>query len=140
MKTLFFLLVGFFCYAHGQEIPKEDSAIKALTEKINLVNQINKENENLLKKRQDESFKKKVKDVEIKLKIQQLDYVQKNKKPTPVANDALKPESKHKPEMEIPLQLYPDYIRGDLVYRLFHKNDYKVKIYTIINNEKVYIN
>jgi hypothetical protein len=140
MKTLFFLLIGAFCFAHGQSPPKEDSAIQVVTEKVSTLNKINQENEILIK----ELIEKK------KVEKQSKEIVNRSKstedKITRIAEnqkseilEAVKPEN-IKPIIEVDFKVYSEIIKGGFFYRLFHKDHYKIKYYKIVGDEKVYLN
>lgn len=135
MKTLLFLMMGVFCFAHGQTKNKEDSIVKSITDKVNAVNKINKENEILISKIIAE---KKAKESEMRAKKKS--PKSEEKKDDHIAkSEALKPDPP-KTVIEVPFLVYPENVRGGWIYRLLHKDDFKIKYYKIIGNEKVYLN
>ena len=135
MKTLLFLLMGVFCFAHSQTKNKEDSIVKSITEKVNAVNKINKENEILVSK------------IIAEKKAKKVEMIAKNKSPKSeekkdddfAKSEALKPEPT-KQVIEVDFKMYKELIKGGFFYRIFHKENYKVKYYKIVNDEKVYLN
>lgn len=140
MKKLIFLLIGFFCFAHGQ-YEKQDSI--ATVEKIKILDAKIKETKNLLKK--DEQVQKEGEMIYRRLKA----YIQylltektasnTSKVNNPKNQQAIKAENRIKPVTEIEIPDGEDNIRGGWIYRLFHKNDYYIKRYKLVNNEKVYL-
>lgn len=52
---------------------------------------------------------------------------------------AVKEENRNDPVEEIEIYDGTDSVRAGWLYRLFHKDDYYLKRYKIVNNEKVYL-
>ena len=137
MKTLIFLLIGTFCFAHGQK--PEDSIIAVVSNKLEAVNSINKENAQLIKKivakkEQEERLKK---SVELQKSKSKKIALQKEK--DAINLQAVKTEP-IKTEMEVDFKVYKELVKGDFFYRFFHKDIYKLKFYKIENDEKIYLN
>ncbi|KAA0126435.1 DUF2113 domain-containing protein [Chryseobacterium sp. SN22] len=140
MKNLLFLLISFFCLA-GNAQEKTDSLkvvelAKVLQEKteqnkklMEENKKIQKENENLLEI--------------VFLKFKKL--ISRTKVETPDRTDysrnkvGTKAENRTEPVEEIEVYDGADTVRAGWIYRLFHKNDYYLKRYKIVNNEKVYL-
>ena len=139
MKNLIFLLISFLCLANAQQ--KADSIevvkmAKALEQKneqnkkdIQEIRKTNKENESLLEL-VFQMFRKRVSRTEIE-------------RPDPAEvsrnNIGTKAENRTDPVEEIEVYDGTDKVRGSWLYRLFHKDDYYLKRYKIVNNEKVYL-
>ena len=135
MKTLFFLLMGVFCFAHGQTKNKEDSILQSITEKVNVVNEINAKNDLKFKQIIAE---KKARESEIRAKKKSTKTGEK-KDDHISKSEALKPDPP-KIVIEVPFLVYSESVRGGWIYRLLHKDDFKIKYYKIVGDEKVYLN
>lgn len=140
MKTLFFLLIGVFCFAHGQKPLKEDSTIQVVAEKVSTVNKINQENEILIKELiEKKKIEKQSKEIISRSKISEdkITVIDQNYKSGIL--EAIKPENV-KPIIEVDFKVYSEIIKGGFFYRLFHKDHYKIKYYKIVGDEKIYLN
>ena len=135
MKTLIFLLMGVFCFAHGQSKPKEDSIVQSITEKINATNKINRENEILLNQI---IVAKKAKEAEFTAK-KNSPVTEKTVNKSLSKSEAIKTDN-ITPEIEVDFKVYEEFIRGGFFYGILHKDDYKIKYYKIVGDEKVYLN
>ena len=136
MKKLIFLLMGFFCFAHGQA----DSA--KIVQSLQKLEQVNKETKILLK-RSDQLAKENTTLIyRIKMYIQK--YIKNtgvhDEKPIPLnRSQGIIPENDTKPVVELHVPDGIDSIRGSFFYRLFHKDKIYLRPYKIINDEKVYL-
>lgn len=138
MKNLIFLLIGFICFAKAQNV---DSANLA-----NLKQELearNKKIEVLIEKA--DKVEKKHETMFYRLKVYISNLISSNAKQAerPVYNnnrEGVKSENPTDPVTEIDAPDGVDTIRGGWLYRFFHKEDFKIKYYKIINNEKVYLN
>lgn len=140
MKYLFFLLIGVFCMAKGQN---ESLDSLAAVKKIKIIDAKIKETEKLLKKdeqvqKEGEAIYKKVK-AYIKYLLNEKKATGEKKVSKPENQQAIKAENRIDPVTEIEVADGKDSIRGGWIYRLFHKNDFYIKRYKIVNNEKIYL-
>ena len=132
MKKLIFLLMGFFCFAHGQA----DSA--KIVQQLQKLEQVNNETRILLKK--SDKIDKENRTLIYKIK-KYIERITKNEILAKNHNNKLGilPSNINEPVLEIDKPDGQDSIRGSFFYRLFHKDKIFIKPYKIINNEKVYL-
>lgn len=132
--NLIFLLIGFFCFANGQNVD-------SLQIKLNELEQKNQKIESLIKKV--EVAEKKHESAFYRLKVF-LQSLIKDKAANKVKNsnlmnrEAIKVENPTDPVNEDDLPSGIDTIRGGWLYRLFHKDHFYLKKYKTIDNEKIY--
>lgn len=125
--------MGVFCFAHGQNTPKQDSTIEEVKSILIETKNINREAKLLLKQKEAQ----KMAEIKVKKKSPKSDNLKESK--GLAKSEALKPEPT-KQVIEVDFKVYKDLIRGGFFYRILHKDDYKVRYYKIIGNEKVYLN
>ncbi|SHH68621.1 hypothetical protein SAMN05421866_3476 [Chryseobacterium oranimense] len=146
MKNLILILVS--CFAFAQEPQKPDTSklsekvketiIKIEAEKIKAetldkkISEAEKENEQLKSKRST---------LYSKLKHFFNEYFGPGEFRNNVSSNskAVKEENRNDPVEEIEVYDGQDTIRAGWLYRLFHKNDFVIRRYKIIDNEKVYL-
>jgi seryl-tRNA synthetase len=138
MKNLIFLLLSLFCFAKGQNI--DSTNLAKLTEELEAKN---KKIEVLLQKA--EKVEKKHETMFYRLKIYVSNLIDSNAEQTKnkiqnVNREGIKVENPTDPVTEIDEIDGVDSIRGSWLYRFFHKNNYKLKYYKLINDEKIYLN
>ena len=135
MKNLIFLLIGFFCFANGQN---SDS----LQIKLMELEQKNQKIESLIQKA--EIVEKKHESAFFKLKSFIKNLVSDDAKGSAVSfkianREGVKKENPTDPVTEIDILSGIDTIQGGWIYRLLHKENFYLKRYKIVNNEKVYL-
>lgn len=137
---LVFIMLGFLCPASGYS---QADSLKII-QKLNRLEQVTNETKVLLKKadvveKEKQTVLQKLRVYISRLKAQteeqqkqSFDYVAKN-------DAAIKAKNINEPVVELRVPDGYDTIRASFIYRLFHKTNYILKPYSIINNEKVYL-
>lgn len=136
MRYLFFLLISGVILANAQrdsilinKLKQLENVNKETVELIKKAEKLEKEKETLLKKLQ--RYIQKWKDSNF--------AEEKSDSKKHVDNKAVKADNKNTVVTEIEERVFCDSIKGSWIYRLFHKEDYKLKRYKIVDNEKIYL-
>ncbi|MGK6342826.1 hypothetical protein ACMGDK_11340 [Chryseobacterium sp. DT-3] len=146
MKNLILILIS--CLAFAQEPQRLDTTNLSEEVKTAIVKaEVEKQKADILDKKLSEAEKE---NIQLKNKRSTLysklkhffeEYFGVEESDTNYHNNskAVKEENRTDPVEEIEVFDGQDTIRGSWVYRLFHKNDYVIRRYKIVNNEKVYL-
>ena len=134
--NLIFLLIGFFCFANGQNVD-------SLQIKLNELEQKNQKIESLIKKVEVAEKKHESAFYRLKVFLKSLIKEQasnKTERSGLMNREGIKAENQTDPVTEVDIPSGVDTIRGGWLYRLFNKGNFIYKKYKILNNEKVYLN
>lgn len=136
MKTLIFLLISISCFASGQNQDSLKIKYEELKQSNQVIEQKIKKLEVVEKKHDNAIYRLKIfikRLMSDKSTEKKEDFISGNR-------EAVKVENQTEPVTEIIIPDGVDSIRGGWIYRLLHKDDFKIKYYKIVGDEKVYLN
>lgn len=138
MKNLIFLLIGFICFAKAQNADSANLAQlkEQLDEKNRKIEVLIEKADKAEKRNETMFYRLKVyisKLITSQAKQSNSEYYRNNR-------EGIKVENPTDPVTELDEPDGVDSIRGGWLYRLLHKDDFRLKYYKLINNEKYYLN
>lgn len=126
--------MGFFCFANGQN---NDS----LKIKLNELEQRNQKIETKIKKLEVAEKKHETAFYRLKAFLKSVinEQIKSSKKSNSINREAIKTENTTDPVTDFFIPDGVDTLQGSWIYRLFHKDNFILKPYKKINNEKIYL-
>lgn len=146
MKNLILILISCFAFAQEPQKPDTSKLSEKVKEAIVKIEAEKMKAEVLEKKlseaeKENEQLKNKRSSLYSKLKHFFNEYfgTEVSDNCSAANSKAVKEENRNDPVEEIEVYDGQDTIRAGWLYRLFHKNDFVIRRYKIIGNEKVYL-